>query len=72
MENFSRRAPLELIFTIGAVMTGVGFFTAPFWSHILITVGACFMTVAMILWVYATKYQHDHELELEDDKPDPL
>ena len=32
MEYFSRRAPLELIFIIGAAMTGVGFFTAPFWT----------------------------------------
>ena len=47
---------------IGAAMTGVGFFgSSVTLDHVLISIGAVFMTIAIIGWVYATKYTHDHE-----------
>ncbi len=51
-----RRVRTEVVFAIGVAMTAVGFVASSVTiSHILITVGAGFMTVGVILWVYATR-----------------
>ena len=45
-----------MVFAIGVAMTAVGFVASSVTiSHVLITVGAGFMTVGVILWVYATR-----------------
>lgn len=51
-----RRVRTEVVFAIGVAMTAVGFVASSVTiSHILITAGAAFMTVGVILWVYATR-----------------